>query len=150
MFGGLSLSPGGGNLPAEIAHIGRDPFDPDFGVAEVATRLRRKRTGVKRAPAGSAADLRYRQYLRRRGVVAGAHALRSSDWDPAAARARELLQAAAEVMREAFGQGGTSFDALYVNVNGSSGYFDRALAVYGQERPPLPSGVARPSSASPS
>jgi formamidopyrimidine-DNA glycosylase len=32
--------------------------------------------------------------------------------------------------------GGTSFDALYVNVNGASGYFDRALAVYGREGQP--------------
>jgi len=45
----------------------------------------------------------------------------------------ELLDAATEVMREALGQGGTSFDSLYVNVNGQSGYFDRSLNVYGQE-----------------
>ena len=47
-----------------------------------------------------------------------------------------MLTAAAEVMDEALAAGGTSFDALYVNVNGDSGYFDRSLAVYGQaERP---------------
>ena len=45
----------------------------------------------------------------------------------------ELLDAAAEVMREALGQGGTSFDSLYVNVNGESGYFDRSLDAYGRE-----------------
>ena len=44
-----------------------------------------------------------------------------------------MLAAAAEVMREALGQGGTSFDSLYVNVNGQSGYFDRSLNVYGRE-----------------
>ena len=38
----------------------------------------------------------------------------------------------------ALGQGGTSFDALYVNVNGSSGYFDRSLAAYGREGQPCP------------
>jgi formamidopyrimidine-DNA glycosylase len=54
------------------------------------------------------------------------------------ARARQLLQAAAEVMDAALGVGGTSFDALYVNVNGSSGYFDRTLAVYGREGQPCP------------
>jgi hypothetical protein len=53
-------------------------------------------------------------------------------------RMRELLAAAAEVMGEALRAGGTSFDALYVNVNGQSGYFDRSLAVYGQEGLPCP------------
>jgi len=50
----------------------------------------------------------------------------------------ELLDAATEVMREALGQGGTSFDSLYVNVNGQSGYFDRSLNVYGREDLPCP------------
>ena len=45
----------------------------------------------------------------------------------------EVLDAAAAVMTDALGQGGTSFDSLYVNVNGQSGYFDRSLNVYGQE-----------------
>jgi formamidopyrimidine-DNA glycosylase len=44
----------------------------------------------------------------------------------------EVLEAAAEVMREALDQGGTSFDSLYVNVNGQSGYFERSLNVYGR------------------
>jgi formamidopyrimidine-DNA glycosylase len=39
-------------------------------------------------------------------------------------------------MSEALLAGGTSFDALYVNVNGASGYFDRSLDAYGQaDRP---------------
>ena len=49
-----------------------------------------------------------------------------------------MLAAVREVMAEALVQGGTSFDALYVNVNGESGYFDRSLAVYGQEGEPCP------------
>jgi formamidopyrimidine-DNA glycosylase len=49
-----------------------------------------------------------------------------------------VLGAATEVMAAALGEGGTSFDALYVNVNGESGYFDRALAVYGQDGRPCP------------
>jgi formamidopyrimidine-DNA glycosylase len=52
--------------------------------------------------------------------------------------ARVLFTAATEVMRDALGEGGTSFDSLYVNVNGSSGYFDRSLAVYGREGLPCP------------
>ena len=53
-----------------------------------------------------------------------------------AAQVRELLGHAREVMAEALGQGGTSFDALYVNVNGESGYFDRSLHAYGREGEP--------------
>ena len=49
-----------------------------------------------------------------------------------------VLDGAASVMRDALAQGGTSFDALYVNVNGASGYFDRSLAVYGQQGRPCP------------
>lgn len=57
-------------------------------------------------------------------------------------RLTSLLDAAEEVMREALAAGGTSFDALYVNVNGRSGYFDRSLAVYGREgRPCLRCGA---------
>ena len=54
----------------------------------------------------------------------------------APARARELLGHARDVMTEALDQGGTSFDALYVNVNGESGYFDRSLHAYGREGEP--------------
>ena len=43
-----------------------------------------------------------------------------------------------EVMAEALAQGGTSFDSLYVDVNGQSGYFSRSLAVYGQLDRPCP------------
>ncbi len=51
-------------------------------------------------------------------------------------RLAELLDAATEVMTEALGQGGTSFDSLYVNVNGESGYFERSLDAYGREGEP--------------
>jgi len=138
MFGGLSLSPGGATLPPEIAHIALDPFDPDFDPVEVGRRLRRKRTGVKRA-------LLDQQLVSGIGNIYADEALWRARMHYAratrtltAARARELLQQAATVMREAMGEGGTSFDSLYVDVNGSSGYFDRALAVYGQEGRPCP------------
>ena len=49
-----------------------------------------------------------------------------------------LLAAAKEVMERALAAGGTSFDALYVNVNGASGYFSRSLNVYGREGQPCP------------
>ena len=43
-----------------------------------------------------------------------------------------------DVLAEAIKQGGTSFDELYVNVNGESGYFDRSLNAYGREGEPCP------------
>jgi formamidopyrimidine-DNA glycosylase len=118
MFGGLSVSPGGAELPPEIAHIGRDPFDPEFDLADVVTRLRRRNSAIKR----SLLD----QQLAR---VHYARATRTMSRTQAAG----VIDAAAAVMRKALDNGGTSFDALYVNVNGSSGYFDRSLAVYGRE-----------------
>ena len=79
MFGGLSLSPGGAELPEEVAHIGRDPFDPEFDLAAAVARLRAKRTGIKRALLDQQAGLRDRQHLRRRGVVGRPAALRLAD-----------------------------------------------------------------------
>ena len=49
---------------------------------------------------------------------------------------RELLTAVSDVMGEALAVGGTSFDALYVNVNGQSGYFERSLNAYGRAGQP--------------
>ena len=133
MFGGLSLSPGGAELPAELAHIGRDPFDPAFDLAAAVRRIRAKRSAIKRV-------------LLDQTVVSGIGNIYADEalWRarlhydrPAgtltAAKVRELLGHVREVMAEALAQGGTSFDSLYVNVNGSSGYFERALAAYGRE-----------------
>ena len=138
MFGGLSLSVGGAELPTEVAHIGRDPFDADFDLAGSVARLRAKRTGIKRA-------LLDQQLVSGIGNIYADEALWVARmhyaWPTEAlsrARATELITAAAQVMRNALGQGGTSFDALYVSVNGSSGYFDRSLAVYGREGQPCP------------
>ena len=65
------------------------------------------------------------------------HPVRSADRLPRSV-VREVLTQAQAVMSEALEQGGTSFDALYVNVNGESGYFERSLAVYGREYQPCP------------
>jgi formamidopyrimidine-DNA glycosylase len=135
-FGGLAVSPGGADLPAEIAHIARDPFDPLYVRDEVVAALRARRTEVKRALLdqtllSGVGNIYADESLWR----AGLHGTR-----PAAAltrpRVRVLLDHVADVMREAMTAGGTSFDALYVNVNGESGYFDRELAVYGREGEP--------------
>ncbi|HZK36591.1 MAG TPA: bifunctional DNA-formamidopyrimidine glycosylase/DNA-(apurinic or apyrimidinic site) lyase [Aeromicrobium sp.] len=133
IFGGMLVSDGGADLPAEIAHIARDPSDPAFDVDLFAERLKRRRTGIKRA-------------LLDQGLVSGIgniyadealwlaklHYARATD----TMRKSEvigLLNVIRDVFTSALSQGGTSFDALYVNVNGESGYFDRSLEAYGQE-----------------
>ena len=123
----------GAALPAAIAHIARDPMDPAFDPAAFVTALRRKRTELKRALldqnlVSGIGNIYADEALWR----ARLHWTRPTD-RLSAAKAREVLAAATDVMREALGQGGTSFDALYVNINGQSGYFDRSLTVYGQE-----------------
>ena len=136
MFGGLSLSPGGAELPAEVAHIGRDPFDPAFDLAAAVTRTRAKQTGIKRA-------LLDQQLVSGIGNIYADEALwlaRTHYARPTRSMSRakigEVLTSATAVMNQALGEGGTSFDTLYVNVNGSSGYFERSLAVYGREGQP--------------
>ncbi len=132
-FGGLALSdlaPGG--VPAAIAHIAPDPLDAAFDRAAVVRRVKGKDSGIKRV-------------LLDQGVVSGIGNIYADEalWRagvhgerPASAlstpRIGALLDHATDVMREALEEGGTSFDALYVNVNGASGYFDRSLAAYGQ------------------
>lgn len=138
MFGGLSLSEGGAELPPEIAHIARDPLDPAYDLDAVIARLRRKRTSIKRA-------LLDQQLISGIGNIyadealwqARMHYARATDTMSRRAAA-DVLTAAAQVMSEALAVGGTSFDALYVNVNGDSGYFDRSLHAYGREGEPCP------------
>jgi len=136
IFGGMSFSEDGAELPPEIAHIARDPLDPLFDPTEFATRIRRRQTGVKRA-------------ILDQTLVSGVGNIYADEslWrvplhyarNTRHLRTREieaLLRHVGEVMLEALAQGGTSFDALYVNVNGNSGYFDRSLQAYGQEGRP--------------
>jgi len=136
MFGGLALSPGGAVVPTEIAHIALDPLDPDFDDEAFVARVRRSASGIKRI-------------LLNQTVISGVGNIYADEglWraqlhgeKPGTAltrpQVRLLLDAVRNVMTSALAQGGTSFDALYVNVNGESGYFDRSLDAYGQEGRP--------------
>ncbi|MFF5479492.1 bifunctional DNA-formamidopyrimidine glycosylase/DNA-(apurinic or apyrimidinic site) lyase [Streptomyces sp. NPDC012935] len=133
-FGGLSLhdnTPDG--LPDVIAHIARDPLDPLFDDEAFHQALRRKRSTIKRA-------------LLDQSLISGVGNIYADEalWRarlhydrPTAAftrpRSLELLGHVRDVMNAALAVGGTSFDSLYVNVNGESGYFDRSLDAYGRE-----------------
>ena len=136
IFGGMSISEGGAELPAEIAHIARDPLDPLFDPSDFRARLRRRETGVKRALldqtlVSGVGNIYADEALWRTPLhyARNTRHLRTREID-------ELLHHVSAVMLEALAQGGTSFDTLYVNVNGQSGYFERSLAVYGQEGEP--------------
>jgi formamidopyrimidine-DNA glycosylase len=129
---------GGVLLPAPIAHIARDPMDPAFSLDDAVAAIRRRRTQLKRALLDQTAvsgigNIYADEALWR----ARLHGARPTD-RLTRAQVRAVLTAAAQVMDEALAQGGTSFDTLYVNVNGASGYFDRSLAAYGQADRPCP------------
>ncbi|WP_300680115.1 bifunctional DNA-formamidopyrimidine glycosylase/DNA-(apurinic or apyrimidinic site) lyase [Nocardioides sp.] len=133
MFGGLGISPGGAVIPPEIAHIAPDPLEEAFDPDRVVARMKRSASGIKRllltqTVVSGVGNIYADEALWRAGV----HGERQGQklTKPVLHR---VLESAADVMREALAQGGTSFDALYVNVNGESGYFDRSLHAYGQE-----------------
>jgi formamidopyrimidine-DNA glycosylase len=139
-FGGVSLSacvPGDPDgLPVPLRHIARDPIDPAFDDDAFHRALRAKRTTIKRA-------------LLDQSLVSGVGNIYADEalWRtrlhyerPTATltrpRTAELLGHIRAVMGDALAAGGTSFDSLYVNVNGESGYFDRSLDAYGREGEP--------------
>jgi formamidopyrimidine-DNA glycosylase len=138
-FGGLSLSddaltPDG--VPLALAHVAPDPLEPAFDPAAFSVALRRRRTGVKRA-------LLDQTLISGVGNIYADEALWQARLHYARATDRlrrpevdRLLSAVREVMAAAIAAGGTSFDALYVAVNGESGWFDRSLEAYGREGEP--------------
>ncbi|KRF15816.1 bifunctional DNA-formamidopyrimidine glycosylase/DNA-(apurinic or apyrimidinic site) lyase [Nocardioides sp. Soil796] len=133
MFGGLATSPGGAELPPEMAHIARDLLDDEFDLDDFTRRVRRRTSAVKRllldqTLVSGVGNIYADEALWR----AGLHGERLGE-KLTARQVRELADHAEQVMRQALDQGGTSFDALYVNVNGESGYFERSLNVYGRE-----------------
>ncbi|MDJ0341701.1 bifunctional DNA-formamidopyrimidine glycosylase/DNA-(apurinic or apyrimidinic site) lyase [Streptomyces sp. H10-C2] len=139
-FGGLSLHdvvPGDPQgLPVPLAHIARDPLDDAFDEDLFHAALRRRRTTIKRA-------LLDQSLISGVGNIYADEALWRSRLHyerPTATltrpRTAELVTHVREVMADARAAGGTSFDSLYVNVNGESGYFDRSLDAYGREDEP--------------
>jgi formamidopyrimidine-DNA glycosylase len=137
-FGHLSFAPGGALLPAPIAHIAPDPLEPGFDLAAVSARIRARSSGIKRA-------------LLDQSLVSGIGNIYADEalWRSRIHWAREsqllrpaqvnrLFASVQEVFAESLIAGGTTFDSLYVNVNGESGYFERSLSVYGRAGLPCP------------
>ncbi len=125
-------------IPASVAHIARDPLDPRFDERAFLDRLARRDTTIKRA-------LLDQSLISGIGNIYADEALWAAriHYDqPTRAlsreRARTLLAEVRAVLVKALGEGGTSFDAQYVNVNGASGYFSHSLNAYGQTGRPCP------------
>jgi formamidopyrimidine-DNA glycosylase len=135
-FGGLSVSEDGAELPHEISHIARDPIDPLFDDEAFIARWRGRHTEAKRALLdqtliSGVGNIYADEVLWR----ASLHGARPTDQMTKPA-VRRLLGHVRDVLGEAIVAGGTSFDELYVNVNGESGYFERSLNAYGREGEP--------------
>jgi formamidopyrimidine-DNA glycosylase len=137
-FGHLLVSADGAQLPSVIAHIAPDPLEEAFDLGALTTRMRARRTGVKRA-------LLDQSLVSGIGNIYADEALWRAKLHYARATDRlrpgqiaSVLGAVTDVFAAALKDGGTSFDSLYVNVNGESGYFDRSLNVYGRAGEPCP------------
>ena len=135
-FGGLMVEELVAGVPRSVVHIARDPLDPLFDDPGFITALRRRNSAVKR----SLLDQRLISGI---GNIYADEALwrariHGERWGSALrpAQVAELLCHVREVLTEAITAGGTSFDSLYVNVNGRSGYFERSLNAYGREGEP--------------
>jgi len=123
-------------VPEAVKHIARDPLDEFFDPAAVRRKFLRTSSGIKKV-------------LLDQSVISGVGNIYADEalWrarlhyaKPArtlsATQTRELLEAVTQVLRESLAAGGTSFDALYVNVLGESGYFERWLNAYGRAGEP--------------
>jgi formamidopyrimidine-DNA glycosylase len=145
IFGSMAIDPlhettdvAGQLVPAQVEHIARDPLDPAFDDRLFFARLARRNTGVKRA-------LLDQTLLSGVGNIYADEALWAAriHYDQPTStlsrpRAKLLLAEVRLVLATALGEGGTSFDAQYVNVNGASGYFSHSLNAYGQQGKPCP------------
>jgi formamidopyrimidine-DNA glycosylase len=137
-FGWLSVEETINNIPASAQHIAPDPFDPLFNKATAINNYRKRNIKIKTA-------LLNQEIMSGVGNIYADETLwrakihpEISTADLSAKKISTIIDFATEVMSEAIKQGGTSFDDLYINVNGESGFFEQSLAAYGQEDEPCP------------
>jgi formamidopyrimidine-DNA glycosylase len=137
-FGWLSVEETTNNVPASAQHIAPDPFDPLFDKAATINNYRKRNIKIKTA-------LLNQEIMSGVGNIYADETLWRAKIHPEISTAdlspkklATVIDFATEVMQEAINQGGTSFDDLYINVNGESGFFEQSLAAYGQEGEPCP------------
>jgi formamidopyrimidine-DNA glycosylase len=137
-FGWLSVEETTNNIPASAQHIAPDPFDPFFDKDATIKNYRKRNIKIKTA-------LLNQEIMSGVGNIYADETLWRAKIHPEISTAdltpkklANIIDFATEVMSEAINQGGTSFDDLYINVNGESGFFEQSLAAYGQEDQPCP------------
>ena len=137
-FGWVAIEELEDGVPTSVQKIALDPFDPDFDLNSVVNNIRKRNVTIKTA-------------LLNQNIISGVGNIYADEslWlakihperragDLKKAEVIRVLESARTVMGDALAVGGTSFDELYINVNGESGYFDISLNAYGQEGEPCP------------
>jgi formamidopyrimidine-DNA glycosylase len=137
-FGWLSLEHLTDGIPQSALHIAVDPFDTLFDRTAIITNMKSRKAAIKSV-------ILNQEIMSGVGNIYADESLWRAKIHPetpanelSTRKIGSLIDAATTVMSEAIKAGGTSFDALYINVNGESGFFDTSLAAYGQERQPCP------------
>jgi len=135
-FGWLSIEELHNDIPTSAQHIAPDPFDPLFNRVRTIGNYQRRNIKIKTA-------LLNQEIMSGVGNIYADETLwrarvhpETSTADLTAKKLNNIIECATAVMQEAVDKGGTSFDDLYINVNGESGFFEQSLAVYGQENEP--------------
>ncbi len=125
-------------VPAQVAHIARDLLDPACDDESLRAALRRSSAAIKRV-------LLDQRVVSGVGNIYADEALWAARIHPetpaqrlSARAVTRLLAETRAVLVRALAEGGTSFDAQYVNVNGQAGYFAHSLHVYGLTGRPCP------------
>jgi formamidopyrimidine-DNA glycosylase len=137
-FGWLSIEQLTDGVPSSAHHIALDPFDPDFDYQGTIKKFAQRNVRIKTA-------LLNQEIMSGVGNIYADEALWRAKVHPewltsemSKKKIASVIDSATEVMREAIAKGGTSFDDLYINVNGESGFFEQSLSVYGREDQPCP------------
>lgn len=137
-FGWLSVESTVNGIPTSALHIARDPFDGDFVKNDAIKEYAKRNMKIKSA-------LLNQEIMSGVGNIYADEALWRARVHPeiltrdlTKRKIALIIDSATEVMGEAIAEGGTSFDDLYVNINGESGFFEQSLAAYGQTDQPCP------------
>jgi formamidopyrimidine-DNA glycosylase len=123
-------------VPRSVSHIARDPLDPAFDDARFFAALAKRNTGIKRALLDQSLVSGIGNIYADEALWAARVHFEQPTSSLGRAKAALLLAEVRQVLGKALGEGGTSFDAQYVNVNGASGYFSHSLNAYGQQGKP--------------
>jgi formamidopyrimidine-DNA glycosylase len=137
-FGWLSVEELVDGVPSSAIHIAYDPFDPLFDYQATVAKMAQRNIRIKTA-------LLNQEIISGVGNIYADEALWRAKVHPESLTSEmtrkkiaTVIDCATEVMREAIAKGGTSFDDLYINVNGESGFFEQSLSAYGREDEPCP------------